>query len=405
MSPSVLFAWELGDGLGHVTRLLRIAEWLSRAGVSCRFAVRNVELAGAAVQAAGFELLQSPLAKVERIRGPDGPQPVTAGDILAAVGFASESRLSPIVGAWDGLLHATAPDLVVTDYAPTANLALFGGNVPWVVVGDGFTLPPHDTERFLPFRRARPAFEEEQLLAVVARVQARRHRPVPGRLPQLFEGSARFVVTLPELDPWLKARKVPPIGPVDPPPRPVDTVPTDAYFAYLSASYEPTFRVLEGLLASGAKGSVFLRDATQAQREEWRQRGLLVWDSPRPLRDAAQNAAVIVHHGGVGTAEQALGLGRPQLLVPRHFEQTANATSLGGLGVAVALRSGGQFTAEHVGQALALAMRPGEMQARARVRAEALAARSSDAAGLVGRACLDLLEAERSVSSGTAKPD
>jgi hypothetical protein len=93
MTASVLFAWELGDGLGHVSRLLRIADRLRSAGLACRFVVRNLELAGRAVQSAGFEVLQSPIARVEAIRGPDGTQPVTVGDILGAIGFGSVDRL------------------------------------------------------------------------------------------------------------------------------------------------------------------------------------------------------------------------------------------------------------------------------------------------------------------------
>jgi hypothetical protein len=66
---------------------------------------------------------------------------------------------------------------------------------------------------------------------------AGRGRPAPARLPLLFEGRARFVITLPELDPWGRLRSAAAIGPVNPPPRPVSGVPTEDYFAYLSASY------------------------------------------------------------------------------------------------------------------------------------------------------------------------
>lgn len=391
MTASALLAWELGDGLGHVTRLLRIAERLRAAGVRCRFAVRNLELAGRVVQAAGFDILQSPLARVEPIRGPDGTQPVSAGDILGAIGFGAVERLAPIVGAWTTLLDTTAPDLVITDYSPTANLALYGGPIPWVAIGDGFTLPPHETERFLPFRKIRTAYDEARMLEVAGRVQRDRGRPTPARLPQLYEGDARFVITLPELDPWRRVRSTPAVGPIDPPPRPVDTAPGEAYFAYLSVAYAFTERMLEGLLASGRTGSAFLRDASAAKREEWRGRGLQVWDKPQDMRAMAERAAVIVHHGGVGTAEQVLGLGRSQFLLPRHFEQTANAGNLGGLGVAVALRGGGQFSVHDVGRALDAAGDGGKVAARAREIALELAARPAVALDLVVGACRDLL--------------
>ena len=390
MTRTILFAWELGDGLGHVSRLLRIAERVRAAGVRCLIAVRHLELAGRAVQAAGFEVLQAPLARVEPIRGPDGTQPVTVGDILGAVGFSSVDRLAPLVAGWRSLVELVAPAMVLTDYSPTANLALYGGPVPWVPIGDGFTLPPFETDRFLPFRKARPAFENDHLMAVVSAVQAQRGRPTPARLPLLFEGTRRYVVTLPELDPWARARSVPAIGPIAPPPQPVETPPSEAYFAYLSADFAHTARVLEGLQASGRPGSVFLRDSTPSRRDEWRQRGLTVWDRPQDLRAMAERAAVIVHHAGVGTAEQALGLGRPQLLVPRHFEQFANTDSLGRLGVAIALRGNGKFSPEDVGRALAMTLGEGRFRARAEEVGRSLARRPGDAVTTVSEACLEL---------------
>lgn len=393
MTADVLFAWELGDGLGHVTRLLRIAERLRDRGVRCRFAVRHLELAGRAVQNAGFEVLQAPLARVEAIRAPDGgTQPVTVGDILGAVGFSGVERLAPLVAGWQALIDLAAPDLVVTDYAPVANLALYGGTIPWIPIGDGFTLPPFETERFEPFRKAQPAYDESALLRVATTVQRARGRPAPARLPLLFEGHRRFVVTLPELDAWHRFRSVAAIGPIAPPPRPVDAEPTEAFFAYLSAGFAYTERVLDGLLSSGRPGSVFLRDSTPAQRENWRARGLHIWDEPQDLRAMAVRAAAIVHHAGVGTAEQALGLGRPQFLVPRHFEQFANADNLGRLGVAVAVRGGGRFRVEDVRTAIDMVASPGRFAERAMACAGRLAGRRSDALETVVVACTDLVK-------------
>lgn len=388
---SVLFAWELGDGLGHVSRLIRIAERLREAGVRCRFAVRQLELAGRAVRSAGFDVLQAPLARTEAIKGPDGSQPVSVGDILGAIGFASAERLATLVAGWHSLIELTAPDLVITDYAPTANLALYGGPIPWVPIGDGFTLPPFETPEFLPFREARPAFPEPQMLEVVATVQAARGRPTPQRLPLLFEGARRYVVTIPELDPWRRARSQSPVGPISPPPLPVSRPPKESYFAYLSAAFGPTEKLLAGLAASGRSGSIFLRDSTAGQREAWRQRGLRVWEEPQNLPAMAEKAGVIVHHAGVGTSEQVLGLGRPQLLMPRHFEQYANASALGRLGVAAGMRGGGNFTDDDVSRALVMTTENPKIAERAQACARQLASRSNDALDIVATACLDLV--------------
>lgn len=394
MTQRAVFVWELGDGLGHASRLLRIADGLSRDdGVECVFVVRNLEVGGAFVRRRGFTVLQAPMSRIEAIRGPDTDQPVSAGDILGSIGFASPERLGTTVDAWSALFDYLKPGLVVSDYAPMANLALYGGPVPVVVIGDGFTLPPVDDPAFRPFRQARPAYDEARLRSVVASVQSARGRPSPDRLPALFAGDRHFVITLPELDQWARFRAQPAIGPLDGIPGPVDETPSDDFFCYVSASYQYTPRVLEALATSGRSGSVFLRDSTPGQRDHWRGRGLTVHDTPRDMREQASRCRVILHHGGVGTCEQVLAFGRPQVLVPRHFEQASNARCLMSHGCAVALRSGGNFQVEHVQGALRAAVERDDIRAAARSMAETLASRQSNALETITVACRALLEA------------
>ena len=53
-----------------------------------------------------------------------------------------------------------------------------------------------------------------------------------------------------------------------------------------------------------------------------------------PYSEVFPRAAAIVHQGGIGTLAQALGAGRPQLIVPVAFDQPDNARRAVGLGVA-----------------------------------------------------------------------
>lgn len=57
-----------------------------------------------------------------------------------------------------------------------------------------------------------------------------------------------------------------------------------------------------------------------------------------PFAPLLARAEAIVHHGGIGTAAQALAAGLPQLVVPMGFDQPDNATRLAELGVARWLR-------------------------------------------------------------------
>ena len=57
-----------------------------------------------------------------------------------------------------------------------------------------------------------------------------------------------------------------------------------------------------------------------------------------PFGSLLPRAAALVHHGGIGTAAQALRAGCPQLVMPMAFDQPDNAVRLAGLGVGRYLR-------------------------------------------------------------------
>ena len=57
-----------------------------------------------------------------------------------------------------------------------------------------------------------------------------------------------------------------------------------------------------------------------------------------PLTEVLPRAAALVHHGGVGSAAQALAAGVPHLVMPMTFDQPDNADRLRELGVARVLR-------------------------------------------------------------------
>lgn len=347
----ILLAWELGDGLGHVMRLLPLARRLKAAGHECVFAVRTVPTSYGVIARDGFPVLQAPMLvpyAAEAIR----TKPIGSyGDIIATVGFDDVDRLHPMVEAWQGLIDTVRPALVIGDYAPTLSLAAYGW-FPLILLGDGFTLPPPSLPKFPDFRTSGARVPETQLLAAVHETQRRRNRPLPPTMPAILDARETFIITLPELDFYRGQRSKPAVGPLTELPSPVTDPPTDDYFCYLSLGYQHTAKVLDGLIASGRTGSCYLRDGDKGQIQRWRDRGLIIHDRPPPMAEIGAKAGVIVHHGGLGTTETAMALGRPQILVPRHGEQYMNSHSLGRLGIAAQMKGRGEFSSDHVVQAL-----------------------------------------------------
>ena len=65
--------------------------------------------------------------------------------------------------------------------------------------------------------------------------------------------------------------------------------------------------------------------------------GSILWQAYVPLRKLLPEAAVLVHHGGIGTTAEGLLSGIPQLVVPFAHDQFDNAARVRALGVGMVL--------------------------------------------------------------------
>jgi UDP:flavonoid glycosyltransferase YjiC (YdhE family) len=341
--------WELGAGLGHVQPLLSVARALASHGHQPVFAVKNLLEAAPLLGAESFPVLQSP-------QWPPRPAPAkpfraaTFADILAIRGFADADELLPVVRAWQSLIDLVRPDLIVCDHSPTLCLAAYR-SVPVAMIGTGFTVPPAEHPEFPSLGTGvEPQMPHEKLLAVVREVQRRRNRPAPDTLPGLFADCARFVCTVPELDPYNSVRSQPALGSFNPlPPAPPPASPP-SFFAYLTTDFRAAEKVLSYLADLKVPGSAFVRGASKPLVESLRAKGLEMYATPAPMHEVLPRVSVILHHGGLLTSEDALATGRPQLLLPRYLEQELTARALRDLGVAHALA--GRYTLQHVSQAM-----------------------------------------------------
>jgi vancomycin aglycone glucosyltransferase len=68
--------------------------------------------------------------------------------------------------------------------------------------------------------------------------------------------------------------------------------------------------------------------------------------------------AAIVHHGGAGTTHAAARAGRPQVIVPHHYDQFYWAHRIETLGVGVSHRSRQRLTADRLAESLRRSLRP-----------------------------------------------
>jgi hypothetical protein len=342
MNARVLLAWEMGAGLSHATRLLVVAKALKALGFAPIVAARDISTLVDQYRAEDILIVQAPAHKSQVSQGKVF-QARSFADIVAACGFQRLEALWPVVVAWDSLLDLIRPAAVVADYCPILPLACLGRTAV-VTIGDGFVVPPGNLPNFPRLQsKGTEMASEEVSLANACEVQRRRGIScLPASLPSLIAGDASVVCTFPELDVYARYRQAPATGPLVSLLTPVSFSAKTSLFAYLAADFPKTRKLLQAILDSGVPAAAYVRDAPDELKHALRARGLTIYDKPPPPERAFAEASLIVHHGGIGTIENCAMLGRPQLLLTRHLEQSLNASLVRSQGIADTLRS--EFT-------------------------------------------------------------
>jgi hypothetical protein len=229
---------------------------------------------------------------------------------------------------WDGLIDTVRPRLIIADYSPMLALAAYD-RVPLIAIGSGFAVPPCHLTRLPLLRSTGTAMlDESAMQANVTEVQRRRGYAVPEGIPSLLGGYAQVVCTFPEIDIYSEYRVEPAAGPVTGRLKPLPRPSRRAVFAYLEGGHPSVRDIMRALVRIGVPIEVFIRNASQPQQQAMRAAGIFVYDTPPPLPAVLTRSSIVVHHGGIGTMETCLALGRPQILAPLHLEHTANAKQL-----------------------------------------------------------------------------
>ncbi|BBK38923.1 hypothetical protein STAQ_40010 [Allostella sp. ATCC 35155] len=374
---TVLFAAELGYGFGHVSRLIAVADALEPLGYRPVFAVGDVCETFPILGHRPWPVMQAPVSRaLPHLALNDARYKVGRfSDILYFVGYGNPDLLTPLLRAWDQLFLAVKPDLIVCDFSPTVTLAA-RGSIPIVAIGDGFSQPPSTPAEFPTLREeAESQVPQQAILDVVRRVQKARQRPEPEHLPSIVAGDREFVCILPEFDPYVRVspgrtagplRQLPEMLPPPPPGREV--------FLYLSGSFEKLTEIGQGLADAQATGQAYIRNASRRVTDAFDRVGIRVLSEVLPrdeFRAAVGRARCVIHHGGVGTSQDMLALGRPQILAPTSFEQQLTADVLFRFRVGGRLRQG--LTAEAVANALRSAFQDDDLAGRAQRAAETVA--------------------------------
>ena len=340
---TILVTYELGAGLGHLNRLVAVAQRL-QGDHNWVFALPDRALGEPIVRRAFGD-------KARVLEGVQWPAPSdpnirkipthTFADVIAIFGFHDGGRLSAKTAQWHTILQEVMPHLIIADFAPTLRLAI-GSKVPVVVVGNGYTVPPPG--QLLPPIRQRetsvPALSranEGRLLAAVNVVRARLRGEAIDFFSDLFSGGHTFVCTLPEFDPYRRFRRGPTLWPFNIPDVPLGPPVVQRtgppIFVYLPANHPALPSVISALNDLKLPSEIYVSGMTAQALAKRCSQTVRIHGKPADLAQVLPNTSLLIHHGGLGTAYAGLLAGVPQLVLPFNLEHSITAAGLEQFGV------------------------------------------------------------------------
>lgn len=390
----IFYAWELGGGLGHYGCFLPVARVLEQRGCAVTWSLLDPAAAAALFKDRVSGAVRSPRMPGE-VTGLPEPQ-LAYSEMLLRCGYLSADSLTPLLREWRELLTAAAPDLVVTDHAPTALLAARSLGLPVARLGNGFFCPPVVDPEPPLMPRMPPVPERSResgalvLASINAALQAVGSAPL-ATLGQMHVSDEDFVTTYAELDHYPQRRTplwgavlgteggVAPVWPAVPGPR---------VFVYIKAHQKHTLPLLRALVLQGYASLVYCPGLAPADRAALEGPALRFSDQPFDIAAVTGACDLVVCGAGHGTICAALLAGKPLLMVPEVLEQGINAHNAAGVGAGLVAEPGQE---EQIGALLTrLSAEPGFAHAAHAFRARHGAVSQAQIVQGIAERCIQL---------------
>jgi UDP:flavonoid glycosyltransferase YjiC (YdhE family) len=336
---TALFTWEIGLGFGHIMPMLPVARELKARGWRVVFALREVREAGVMLKSEGFIALQAPFHP-DRLIPRNHPQPQSMADVLALFGFANERHLRGLYHAWEGLLDALAPDLLVASYAPLSLLCANQRNIPTLLLALPFELPPvkHPLPYFRKPEQVLDGSSDVKIIATVNRVVGKR---AVSAVHEIFKANLTALLCFPELDFWGPRENAKALGSI----YSLDSGEELAWletgrrkvFAYLTTELPMLEQIRQDISASAFEYVIYLRGASATQLAQWQMPHVKTVNTPLKLGKALVPCNAVVSYGGMGMTSAILMFGKPSVFITRDLENHINASLVEKLGAGLHL--------------------------------------------------------------------
>jgi UDP:flavonoid glycosyltransferase YjiC (YdhE family) len=340
----VLLTWELGLNLGHLTRMLPIARKLKSDGHAVLVAVRDIQAAATVLGPNLIPFIQAPhLPKGIPLRN----RATGYADILLSQGWSDKSALWGLTQGWLNIFQLFRPDKLILDYSPTASLAARIANIPTLLVGNGFELPPltDPLPSFPGFSWAtgNMAIQAEKIAVTNTNAVLKTYKGPPiTALRDLTVSETRLLATFPELDHYGERDGAEYIGPLlgrlEAPTVNWPDGEGQRIFACLRPDTSRVSEILTALAAISARVVCVASGFTGNQLEPFRKDHINFSAGSvdlKPLLDAD----LCITYGAEGTMMTFLMAGVPQLIAPWHVETCMAARRIESEGLGATLTS------------------------------------------------------------------
>jgi UDP:flavonoid glycosyltransferase YjiC (YdhE family) len=340
----ILLTWELGLNLGHLGRLLPVATELGLRDHAVVVAARDLSAAAYVLAPGGISFVQAP----HLTHGNPLPhRPAGYSDILRAQGWGDRTTLRGLVEGWINLFRLFRPDLIVADYSPTAVLAARLVGLPYLLIGNGFEIPPA-TEPLPPFpgfswaTAERAAASEKLVVANAAGVAQSLRRRAIASLRELFNPAYALFATFPELDHYGTRAHTRYVGTLlGKLQTQTITWPTECEHRKVFVCVRPDTQhvgmILESLRFIDASIVCVALGFGPKQLDPFRADHVVFSTQPVDLAPIARAADVCISYGAEGTVASFLLAGVPQVLAPLQVEAYMASRRIEALGLGLLL--------------------------------------------------------------------
>lgn len=341
---NIVVVWELGAGLGHLSRLAIIINRLEALGHNLTLVLNDPTNLDVVKLPESLLVLPAPSFKTP----PAKKQPtVSLPCILQTRGFQGPKVLRGIVRSWHGIFQVTKPDLLIFDYAPTALLAARGLSCPKVIIGSGFA----ELEPGIPCEMMRTDLKEAprmtkmmeaRVVEVTNFICDELDYPKVKFLSDLYQNDLSLITTLPELDQYKRNPEKNLYLDLDNKSEnnsylPWRNLSGKRIFAYLRMGHNGTIETLDALVELKQDVICYCADAPPKLIETYRRKGLQMSSEPLDTMRQLSNADLVVSSAGKGLISESLIAGIPLLLLPIHMEQRMNASKVKNLGAGLSV--------------------------------------------------------------------